>query len=462
MAAKIRHYRPDIRIILRHTIHIEQQLGDIGSVTVSKNINAPCGEFSINFPDHPFHNGTVPIVGGPLIVSRRSLYDIIDVLDPIEIQMKRWQEESPTDDDWVTVLRGFVRSIGRNEAVNGEGRVERSVVIAGQDCGAAFLMEQLGQYISAAENPGNTAPQWLRYLKEFNLISSPMPLADFIWDAASSTTRSIMETADWAFTPSLYVQKGYALPWVAFSQEGSVWELLKRFSDPPWNELFVREGVDGPELVFRPTPWADAGGYWLPDTDLDSVGFWEIPMRNVIELSAHRDDSDQVQHVFVQNANIHMAQNWNVLLNGFGNFNEELRAKFGDRIQVVPEYIGPGVAPENLPEAEQKQSYTDYYQWLLDRTQWLVLAGTDIYKLEHGSITIKGDPHVRVGDYVTVQRGAIRWTAYVVSVSHKFAPYRNYLTTLEYIRSDQWIKRQQVQEQIGGAGVWDLERKQEA
>lgn len=170
MAAKIQHYRPDVRIILRHTIHIEQQLGDIGAVTISKSINAPCGEFSINFPDHPFHNGTVPITGGPLIVSRRSLYDIIDVLDPIEIQLKRWQEPSLTDDDWVTVLRGFVRSIGRNEAVNGEGRVERSVVIAGQDCGAAFLMEQLGQYISAAENPGNTAPQWLRYLKELSLI----------------------------------------------------------------------------------------------------------------------------------------------------------------------------------------------------------------------------------------------------------------------------------------------------
>jgi hypothetical protein len=271
-----------------------------------------------------------------------------------------------------------------------------------------------------------------------------------------------MGEAGWSFTPLLYVKKGYALPWVAFSQEGSVWELLKRYSDPPWNELFVREGTDGPELVFRPTPWADAGGRWLPDTNLDSVSFWEIPMRNVIELSAHRDDSDQVQHVFVQNANIHMAQNWNVLLNGFGNFNNELRAKFGDRIQVVPEYIGPGVAPENLPEAEQEQSYTDYYQWLLDRTQWLVLAGTDIYKLEHGSITIKGDPHIRVGDYITVQRGTIRWTAYVVSVVHKFAAYRNYLTTLEYIRSDQWIKRQQVQDQIGGAGVWDLERKQES
>lgn len=460
MAAKIRHYRPDIRIIIRHTVHIEQQLGDIGSVTISKSLDAPCGEFSINFPDHPFHNGTVPIVGGPLIVSRRSLYDIVDILDPIEIQLKRWQEEAPTDDDWVTVLRGFVRSVGRNEEVGGDGRVQRSVVIAGQDCGAAFLMEQLGQFISAAENPGNTSPAWLRYLREFDLSPTPMAVGEFVWDAAESATRDIMGAAGWAFQRQFSVSKGYALPWVAFSSEGSVWELIKRHSAAPWNELFVREGTTGPELVFRPTPWKDAVGEWLPDAG--PVTSWDIPMRNIVALAAHRDDTEQVNHAFVQNANAHLGANYYVLLNGFGNFNANLRAKFGDRIQVVQEFIGPSVSPMSLPESQQEMAYMDYYTWLLDRTGWLVKAGTDIYKLEKGSITIKGDPHIRVGDYVSVQRGAIRWTAYVVAVSHKYAPYKNYLTTVDYIRSDQWIKRQQVQEQIGGAGVWDLERKQEA
>jgi hypothetical protein len=462
MAAKIRHYRPDIRIIVRHSVHIEQQLGDIGSVTISKSIEAPCGEFSITFPDHPFHNGTVPIIGGPLIVSRRSLYDILDILDPIEIQMKRWQEEDPTDQDWVTVLRGFVRAIGRNEEVGGDGRVQRSVVIAGQDCGAAFLMEQLGQYISIAENPGNTSPTWMKYLQEFDLSPTPMALAPFVWDVAESTTKDIMATAGWAFTPLLYVEKGYALPWVAFSSEGSVWELMKRYSAAPWNELFVREGKKSPELVFRPTPWADATGRWLPDTNLDSVSFWEIPMRNIIALSAHRDDVDQVQHVFVQNANDHLSAGYYVLLEGHGNFNEELRPKFGDRIQTVQEFVGPATSPMSLPEQEQEQAYIDYHAWLIERTEWLVKAGQDVYKLEKGSITIKGDPHIRVGDYISVQRGAIHWTGYVVGVSHKFAPYKNYLTTIDYIRSDQWIQRQKVQEQIGGAGVWDLERKQEA
>lgn len=455
MTAQIRSYRPGIKIILRHSEQIEQQLGDVGSVSISKNINAPCGEFTINFPDHPIHHGSIPIVGGPLVTQRKSLYDYIDVLDPIEIQIKRWREPNFTDTDWVTVLRGFVRSIGRNEAVGGDGRVRRTVVIAGQDCGAPFLMEQLGQFISAAES-GSAAPQWLQYLRGLGLISSPMPLSPFIWDAAYSTTRRVMNTAGWAYTPLLYVKKGYALPWVAFSTEGSVWELIKRYSDPPWNEFFVREGKTAPELVFRPTPWADAEGRWLPDTDMDSVSFWEIPVRNVMQLVAHRDDSEQVQHVFVQNANIHASQNYYPLLNGFGNFNTELRPKFGDRIQVIQEFVGPGVPPENLPMGAQEASYASYYQWLLDRTNWLVRAGTDIYKLEHGSITIKGDPHIRVGDYVTVERGVIRWTAYVVSITHAYSPYREYLTTLEYIRSDQWIKRQKA------TNIWDTERKQEA
>jgi hypothetical protein len=171
---------------------------------------------------------------------------------------------------------------------------------------------------------------------------------------------------------------------------------------------------------------------------------------------AYRDDSEQVQFVFVQNANIHMANNYLPLLNGFGEYNQELRAKFGDRMQTVQEVVGPSLPPESLPEKDQEQSYTDYYAWLLDRTGWMVKAGTDIYKFERGSITIKANPKIKVGDYIRVLRGPLKWEAYITSVQHIFQPYRQYLMKIEYIRSDQSIKRKEI-----GGNLWDLERKQE-
>ena len=452
MTSTIVNYRPQCKIIVNHSLEIDHQLGDTGGLQLTKNLYAPCGEFTLTFPDQPYHNGGT--LFGPVISDRRSLYDMVNPLDPIEIQLKRWQDDSLTDKDWVTVLRGFVRSIGRDEAVGGDGRVERRIVIAGHDCGAVFLMEQLGAILSAAIT-GVPVPPGLAYIKEFQLSTNPTPLRTFIWDVAYNATQQIMKTAGWTFSNVTSVEKGYCLPTFAFSAEGALWELLRRYSDGPWNELFVREGDKAPELVFRPTPWKDTKGAFLTDAVPSSVKTWDIPMKDIVTLSAHRDDTEQVQHTFVMSTSVIMQQNWLPLLNGFGEFNTELRAKYGDRIQQVQSTSMPGIAPLSLPEKEQTQSFKDNYSYLLDRTKWMVSAGKDVYQFEKGSITIKGNPHIRVGDYVNVKRGVIEWAGYIVSVQHNYSAYRHYLTTIEYIRSDQWIQRQKVK-----SGVWDKERKQ--
>lgn len=455
MAAPIRSYRPGVKIIHKHGRELAQQLGDLGQVTVSKNLYAPAGEFQIALPDMPFHGGG-GWPGGPNITERKSLYDIIDVLDPIEIWLKRWQDGSATDNDWVPVLRGFVRSIGRQEQVGSDGRVQRQVVVSGHDCGAVFVMEQIVNYLSAMAT-GIPYPKVLEHLRQFELSAEAMKLPDFVWGLAYESTREIMDTAGWSFSKVFSVQKGYALPWVAFGSEGPVWEMLKRFTDTPWNEFYVREGESQPELVFRPTPWRDIDDGWLPDV-AEQPPFWTIPMRNVVSLNAHRDDSEVVIYVYVQNANAHIGLNPHPLESGFNIVPDAQRAKFGDRVQTVQEFVGATKeSPTSLPEEPHQQMTLDYYDWLKDRVEWLKLAGRQIHQFEHGNITIKGDPHIRAGDYIEVHRGVLVWSAYVVGVTHQYRPYYQYLTTIEYIRSNQWKKRQGV-----GDGIWDKERKQEA
>lgn len=453
---KIRSYAPKCRILVNHSLYIEGQLGDSGGVYLSKSLYSPTGEFSLNFPDHPYHNGGS--IFGPVIEAatetsgggRRSLYDMVSPMDPIEIHLTHNEDGAIVD--YVTVLRGFVRSVGRDEKVGSDGRVERRIVIAGHDFGAAFLMQQMGAILSAAINKMALPPAFA-YLRDTGLSTAPLPVGDFIWGVASSLTKDIMESAGYSFQKEFSVKKGYCLPMTALAGEGAVWEVLKRYSDAPWNELFIREGSRNPELVFRPTPWKDASDMWLPDALATDVTTWNIPMSQIFGLSAHRDDADQVEHSFVQNQGAIMQQNWFPLLEGMGEFNTSLRKKFGDRIQQLTSYIGPSTPGSDLAESSQNQSYTDFYSWIKDRMAWVRAAGTDIYKLEKGSINIKGDPRIRVGDYVHVQRGPVAWTAYIVAVEHTFQPYRQFMTTVQYIRSNQWIKRNAV------SNAWDAERK---
>lgn len=452
---KIKSYRPKVWIRVNHSEEIQNQLGDIGTVTIRKSLYAPCGEFTLMFPDMPGN------VDQNMLLNRDSLYGKLSPLDPIEINLSRIHDEYgevmerkfgkalPGE----PVLRGFIRSVGRNESVGGDGRVQRSVVIQGHDCGAVFIMEQLRAMITAM-NTGLPVPAALSYLREYGLHDEPQPLGQFIWGVATQTTDDIMNTAGFKFVKEFSVDKGYAIPKLAMGSDGPVWELIKRYSDAPWNELFVREGPTNPELVFRPTPWKDINGNFLPDATDTGLHYFDIPMSNVISLSAHRDDAEQVNHVFVTNYNIPVQANYHQLTNGFGIINPETRKKFGDRIQEVPCYTGPGRAAISLPEQQQLDANQDFYDWTRDRADWVKKAGTDVYLFEKGSLTIKGNPSIQVGDYIKVLRGPLEWEAYVVGVTHQFQPYRNFLTTIEYIRSNQWMLRKKQ------FNPWDAERKQ--
>lgn len=450
MASPILSFRPEVKIEVASK-DITKHLGDVGSVTVRKSLYEPAGHFQIIFPDLPVED------------SRESLYGLVSPLDQILIWIRRWREPNQTIEPWIPILTGFVRSIGRDETVGGDGRVQRRVVLAGQDCGAAFLMEQISAFITY-QNKDVYCPGPLTWLKEYNLTSQPKKIEDFIWEVAYETTKDIMQKVGLAYQRVFSVEKGTALPNQAFSHEGTVWELLKRYSDPPWNEFFVRENraMDGatidPELIFRPTPWYDIADNPLPDFDDSSVSYWEIPLADVISLSAHRDDSELVNHVWVAHpmGNAVAMQQMQKELTGL--MNGDTRAKYGDRIQQETTNLNPIdiMHPISLPREEQRAAERKILTWVQERREWLKLAGTEIHLFERGSLTMKGYPHMRVGDYFRLQRGDIVWEAYIINISHQYLAYHQYFTTLEYIRGNQWVRRKEIQ------NPWDKERKQAA
>jgi hypothetical protein len=66
---------------------------------------------------------------------------------------------------------------------------------------------------------------------------------------------------------------------------------------------------------------------------------------------------------------------------------------------------------------------------------------------------MKGYPMMRVGDYFRLHRGDIVWQGYVTNIVNDFQPYRQYITTMDYIRGNQIKVRRAMQ------NPWDVERK---
>jgi len=438
MASPILSYRPEIKILIAG-VDYSKRLGDVGSVRLQKHLYGPAGEVHISFPDMP-------------TAGRDSLYGIVMPMDRLEIMILRWEEYAATIMPWVHVLRGFVRSVGRQEQVGGDGRVQREVVIIGQDCGAPFIIQQLHPFISY-QNSGVNKPFPYAWLEEHQLISGMFKISEFIWEIADKTTRGIMQRAQWEYIPVLEVKKGYALPYQSMSQQGSIWQELTYYADRPWNEVFVREGKDGPEFVFRPAPWRDINDNPLPDAQPGP--FHQIPIRNVVSLVAHRDDAELVQHVWVKSplADNGMAE---FISAGRGMVNKDTRSGYGDRRVEILETVlgGSSDQTKNQKQPEHLDVLADLKRWIEYRLAWAVIAHAEIDLFERGQLTIKGNPKIQVGDYITVNRGEIVWDGYVVAVTHDFKPYHHYMTTVEYIRGNQWVRRKQI------TAPWDKERKQ--
>ena len=442
MSAPILSYRPQIEVWI-DSVNYTKNLGDVGSVQIHKNLYAPAGEAHIIFPDMP-------------TAIRDSIYGEIQSMARLEIKMRRWKDGEPTVGDWVVVLRGFVRSIGRGEQVGGDGRVQRQVMIVGQDCGAPFIINQIHPIISY-QNSGIALPPAYAWLKDFEIHKIPYKAKDFIWELAKNSSKDIMESHDWTFTPVLSVEKGYVLPHMSMTSEGSVWQELKHYEDFPWNEVFVREGTDAPEFVYRPTPWRTINDDPLPDADPGP--FRDIYIRDVVSLQAHRDDAELVNHVWVQSQNL--AVNGSAILYAGkkgGIINTDTMIQMGNRrVETLTTFHSPTAKKSfNNPEGVQQEVNISLGEWVQQRLNWAMDAGSQIHEFERGSLTIKGRPEIRVGDYVTVHRGEILWDGYVVSVSHDFQPYRRYLTTIEYIRGNQWVRRKKIM------APWDKERKQQS
>jgi len=241
------------------------------------------------------------------------------------------------------------------------------------------------------------------------------------------------------------------------NQEGAMWHLMAREQDSPWNELFFEDRRDGPTLVYRPTPFRKyrPSGDRLTWEYLDQFGQAisaeqeRVTSDDIVSLDVKRSDH-QVQNIFwLENPTAQQALvmphimaeskggRWQDRIFDTGyEFNDP--QVYGERLLHGTFRQWPNGTEQHpvgaLKEHWRRNSYVHFPEFWEGRLDWMREANRDNSILEDGVATVKGDEKLRVGKYLTISRGDLEWEAYMTGVTHTFAPYKAYTTTVDLSR----------------------------
>lgn len=464
-----RIYHPDIRVTLHKTIKrtkladgtpasarfkgidteidLRPYLAESGGVRVSKSIFDPAGGFSITLGDRP-NAGKLGF---------ETMYALIEPMDFVEIRMRHGKGSGQPP----VVMRGFVSSVTRSEAVGADGRPARTVTINGQDYGKLWQMLQilfLPGYIVGEDTLSS-----FKLFERFGVgFKTSLPGADFLKEVVQKVLNPYVKKLmpENSQNPKEFkldrvsVKHGTTSVSAASNQEGTIYNLLRSYLDVGiWNELFVEDEDDGVYVVFRPNPYKTVAGKKIQD-DAPDVKTVELPGDDIISMNVERSDADVANYYWVHGARFDLNtevfrkqltttgnDKKTVLLDDYENSSSKL---YGIRAMFVDTMMGGDEVQSftgGLKETEQKKRDTSVANWVNDRRRILVEQNKDNVVLERGTLRIRGNEEMRVGRFVKVKRGDFSAEYYITRVSHDYVPFQGFFTTLQVERGMGFVER---------------------
>lgn len=445
------------------SIDLSPWFGDSSSITTFKSIDAPAGGFQFTMPDKPYSQA-----GG-----LDSLYGIIEPMDLIEIRLRHGVPTAGTGSTLPVVMRGFVSSVDRDEEMAPGGTPTRTVTITGQDYGKIWQMIQIfygPNYIIGQDILSN-----FKLMDRFGAgLNNALTNVDFLKLGVQMINEYLAKVVpQGSGFPQITVRsEGVVEGSVGItgiqSAEGTIYELLKRYTDiGPFNELFLTEDDDGVYVVYRQNPALNLAGQPLypkvttapygGDVSVDAAQLVviDVPEKDLVWIKVRRSDAGVANYYWVSapafslNSDLLMRQLGatdsneakTVDLGQYGNSSVEL---YGHRLMMVETKLGgPNVnnVKSGLTEQEHDQRDNDLFGWTGDRRKFLVAQNKDNSILETGSIQIRGNENIRPGNYVRVRRGMVASLYYVTSVTHHMVPFKGFMTTLTVSRGQGFADR---------------------
>jgi hypothetical protein len=405
--------------------------------------------------------------------------DVIAPMDYCEIMLS-----VPPRPPLIPVMRGFITSVGEQFGIGG-GQPQRLVIISGMDYGklliqtklyytdvelqqAAFLQrfqdcwttlvdwgpspELLPAPLQSPLGPGQqtdgatfTPAELLELL--YGCFYKPQEdevVASFGGLSAQVATTTFESRVDgWEQDIRTYNPFWMNSSWAPFVD---CWSMMRGYQHAPWRELFFREYEQGPVLVYRPTPWLDKGGTLVQPTSPESnaENATVIPHEDIESASLHRSDAEVRNFFFTYN-------------DMYGSFAAAMKTLGGgldgfyvDPYNGNPFLLGAGIAGPATIDGDYRrfgfrlyEARTPYFDWSyhakrdvieqmiadarvqgLEGTDRLVQAYDHNELLESGSVTIKGNETIHIGDYVKLPdrtpAGGNEARFYAEGVSHYF------------------------------------------
>ncbi|MGE0825524.1 MAG: hypothetical protein AB7G75_26250 [Candidatus Binatia bacterium] len=446
----------------RGTFTVTDTHDSLLSIDVQRQLGHACGAFQLTMAPRP-------IEGSP----SGAWWDILSPQDFCEIRI--WV---PPAKAFQPVMRGFIDTVSLH--ANYGARGQRVVSIAGRDYGKLFLNTRL-YYPTEEVQQAALFQRWQHAYKDLfgdlhgappeRPSMSPNQTDDGPNFSPSDLHRAIFEgfyqpmeeeflaTFEGAVRPpamALALRVG-SDPWEAhlrafsptfFQKSMAPWTelhvLMYAYQHRPWRELFIVEDIDSPTLVYRPSPWLTKEGEWVQGAPGGTLHTWDIADEQIVSLTLSRSDAQALNYFLtypeLYGALAQMAKatgdlegvfegplRKNPYLSGFADAGVTLPSggdTFASRYQRfgfrIAEFSTPYLSMNRgLKREAVQRKIADLTEQGVEGTRRLYQAFDHNHLLQDGTIVLRGDDRIQIGDYLRLtDRGNARY--YVESVRQDF------------------------------------------
>lgn len=435
----------------RAVIDLTPFLGETGVVQTSKSVSEPAGGWQVTLADKALQTAG----------SLESLYGLIEPMDMVEIRMRH---AAPTAPGLVPItMRGFVTEVRRSEAMGGDGRPQRAVIITGQDYGKVWQIIQINYF--AGYLMGQSYISNFKLFEQFGVgYETTLSPASFVRQVVEKILNDYLGTLmpknstlpRSVKTDAIVVKGGSISPGIQ-SQEGTIFELLRSYGDVgPWNELFMEDREDGVYCVYRPNPYLDlTTGEMIVGKDEVAIipDFVDIPATDVVAMNVSRSDANVANFFWVDSPRFNLvtdsvqrqaaaaAGDPTVVLKDYPNSDSKL---YGLRVMRVATQQGDAAMKTHNTggkAADVSALGSAALSWIDDRRRTLVSANRDNVLMERGSIRLRGNEKLKAGKYIRLRRGSFSALYYITQVEHEFVPFGGYFTNVSVDRGTGFVER---------------------
>jgi hypothetical protein len=422
-------------------VDLTQYLGDTSTINTMKTLDQPGGGFTVTFPDQL--NLTL----------QDSLYCLFEPMDMIEIRATR-APQNYRGQKLPLIMRGFVSSVQRVEAIGDDGSPQRQVVVRGIDSGKLWLIHQVNfMFLQSAG---------IDFLARFDLqaqlglnaafepVSSYMTkLVDYmnvLVQKLSAYSNRMVPT----FAITSTVTEGKAWIGGLSGKNGPLWSFVENFADRPWNEVFLVDEDAGPRLIFRPAPFKDLDGNFILADAVDP-GSIEVTDLELISINLSRTDARVANLYWCPPASNTPETSGFITAGQIANalpldttYPNDNAALYGERMLQATTTLKPNEAalPSTmLPLSERPAADQSYLSWTLLRAKQLRAMNRDASVHEEGEAVVNGNERYTIGKYLKLTRGTIMSESYINTVTHNIAILQGWNTTLGLKRGTGFYNR---------------------